>query len=67
MSSDMIHRWLPFSVVTGAALALWGLAAAQGYGWLMIWLPAAIAGAAWPGKKRPAKQRRARLGGQHQA
>lgn len=42
------HRWLPFGVVTGAALGLWALAAAHGYAWEMIWLPAAVAGAAWP-------------------
>lgn len=44
----IVHRWLPFAVATGGALALWGLAAAHGYGWAMIWLPAAVAGAAWP-------------------
>src|SRR5437762_3416130 len=35
--------------LTGAPAApLWALAAAHGYGWQMIWLPAAVAGAAWP-------------------
>jgi len=40
--------WLPLSVATSAALALWVLAAAHGYAWQTIWLPAALAGAAWP-------------------
>jgi hypothetical protein len=42
------NRWLPFVFTTTTALALWGLAAARGYGWQMIWLPAAVAAAAWP-------------------
>jgi hypothetical protein len=65
VSRYLIHSWLPFSVVTGAALALWGLAAAHGYGWLTIWLPAAVAGAAWPRKGKPTNQRqcRERVGG----
>jgi hypothetical protein len=46
------HRWVPFGVLTGAALGLWILAAAHGYAWEMIWLPAAIAGAAWPRRPR---------------
>jgi hypothetical protein len=44
----LVHRWLPLTVATTTALALWGLAAVHGYGWAMIWLPAAVAGAAWP-------------------
>jgi hypothetical protein len=48
MNRTLVHRWLPFAVATVTALALWGLAAAHGYGWAMIWLPAAVAGAAWP-------------------
>jgi hypothetical protein len=35
-------------VGTSAALALWALAAVHGYAWEMIWLPAVVAGAAWP-------------------
>ena len=42
------NRWLPLGIATGAALALWALAAAKGYAWQLIWLPAAVAGAAWP-------------------
>jgi hypothetical protein len=42
------NRWLPLALSTGAALALWALAAANGYAWQLIWLPAAVAGAAWP-------------------
>ena len=42
------NRWLPLVLTTGAALALWALAAANGYAWQLIWLPAAVAGAAWP-------------------
>jgi hypothetical protein len=56
VSRYLIHSWLPFSVVTGAALVLLGLAAAQGYGWLTIWLPTAVAGAAWPRKEKPTNQ-----------
>ena len=41
-------RWLPLAFTTSAALPLWALAAAHGYAWQMIWLPAAVAGAAWP-------------------
>jgi hypothetical protein len=40
--------WLPLAIATSAALALWALAAAHGYAWQTIWLPAAVAGAAWP-------------------
>jgi hypothetical protein len=42
------NRWLPLALTTGAALALWALAAANGYAWQLIWLPATVAGAAWP-------------------
>jgi hypothetical protein len=45
---NLVQRWLPFAATTGLALAVWGLAAAHGYGWAMIWLPAVVAGAAWP-------------------
>jgi len=41
-------RWLPHAVATSAALAVWAVAAAHGDGWQTIWLPAAVAGAAWP-------------------
>ena len=44
--------WLPFAVVSDIAVAVWGLAAAHGYAWEMIWLPAAVAGAAWPAHRR---------------
>jgi hypothetical protein len=43
----LANRWLPLAVTT-SALALWALAAAHGFGWQMVWLPAAVAGAAWP-------------------
>jgi hypothetical protein len=43
----IVDRWIPVAC-TFAALVLWALAAAHGYGWQMIWLPAAVAGAAWP-------------------
>jgi hypothetical protein len=42
------NRWLPLTLTSGAALAIWAIAAAHGYAWQMIWLPAAVAGAAWP-------------------
>lgn len=41
-------RWRPLAIATSAALVLWGLAAAHGYAWQTIWLPAAVAAAAWP-------------------
>jgi hypothetical protein len=44
----MIGNRLLAVACTCAALALWALATAHGYGWQMIWLPAAVAGAAWP-------------------
>jgi hypothetical protein len=47
-------RWLPLALTTSAALALWALAATSGYGWQMIWLPATMAGAFWPSKRRRA-------------
>jgi len=59
-------RWLPFAITTGLALAVWGLAAAHGYGWAMIWLPAVVAGAAWPRQsKRTLDQCRMRVLGRH--
>jgi len=42
------NRWAPFALVTGAALGIWALAAVRGYAWQMLWLPAVVAGAAWP-------------------
>jgi hypothetical protein len=41
-------HWLHFAIATAAALAVWALAAAHGYAWQTIWLPAAVARAAWP-------------------
>lgn len=40
------NRWFYFATAT--ALAVWALAALHGYAWQTIWLPAAVAGAAWP-------------------
>jgi hypothetical protein len=50
------HPWLRLAVTTGAGLAVWGLAAAHGYGWSTIWLPAVVAGAAWPPSRRTRDQ-----------
>ncbi len=44
----LAKRWLPLAIASSAALALWALAAAHGYAWQTIWLPATVAGAAWP-------------------
>ena len=44
-------RWLPFAVLTGLALSVWIASAVRGYAWQMLWLPAVIAGAAWPGHR----------------
>jgi hypothetical protein len=63
---NLVQRWLPFAITTGLALAVWGLAAAHGYGWAMIWLPAMVAGAAWPRQsKRTLDQCRMRVLGRH--
>jgi hypothetical protein len=45
------NRRLPLAFTTGVALAFWALAAANGYAWQLISLPAAVAGAAWPGHR----------------
>ncbi len=45
-------RWLRFALLAGAAVAMWALAAANGYGWQLLWLPAVIAGAAWPAHRQ---------------
>jgi hypothetical protein len=48
------NRWLPLALTTSAALGIWAIAAAHGCAWQMIWLPAVVAGAAWPrDRKRP--------------
>ena len=48
------HTWLPFALVTTLAVAIWVVAATQGHAWEMIWLPAVVAGAAWPSRhKKP--------------
>jgi len=41
----LANRWLPIAS-SCAALVVWALAAAHGYAWQMLWLPAAVAGAA---------------------
>jgi hypothetical protein len=43
-----ITRWVPFAILAGLALGIWVLSAMEGYAWQMLWLPAVIAGAAWP-------------------
>jgi len=35
------------AVAFGGAVAIFGLAAANGYAWEMVWLPAVILAAAW--------------------
>jgi hypothetical protein len=46
---DMLrNRWLPLVSTTYAAVVIWAVAAANGHAWQMSWLPAAVAGAAWP-------------------
>jgi hypothetical protein len=51
------HHWLPFVVLTGLALGIWVLSAVHGYAWQMLWLPAAISGAAWPSHVRRKRRR----------
>jgi len=46
------NRWFPPALATSVALVLWAVAAAHGYGWEMTWLPAAVAGAAWPRSRK---------------
>jgi hypothetical protein len=48
------RRWIPFALLSGPALGLWALAAVHGYAWQTIWLPATVAGAAWPRHTTPA-------------
>jgi hypothetical protein len=48
VTREFNKRWRQFASATAAALALWALAAAHGYAWQLIWLPAAAAGATWP-------------------
>ena len=60
------NRWLPFAVTTGGGLAIWALAAAHGYAWQLLWLPAVMAGTTWPASgKRTFKYCVQRLGGEH--
>jgi hypothetical protein len=47
------NHWISFVMPTVLALGTWALAVAHGHGWQMVWLPAAVAGAAWPGHSRP--------------
>jgi hypothetical protein len=54
-------RWLPLVIATSTALALWAVAAAHGYGWQTLWLPAAVAGAAWPRERTLTLERCLRL------
>jgi hypothetical protein len=47
------QTWWPLAALTSLATAIWALAVAHGYAWQLIWLPGAVAGAAWPrGPKR---------------
>lgn len=48
MIRNLVRRWLPFGALTGTALVVWALAAAHGYAWSTVWVPAVVAGAAWP-------------------
>ena len=50
-------RWAPLILASGLALLTYALAATHGYAWQMIWLPAAVAGAAWPRPTQPASER----------
>jgi hypothetical protein len=49
------NHWLPLAC-TCAALALWALAAANAYAWEMLWLPAAVAGAACSHDHSPTRE-----------
>jgi hypothetical protein len=51
------HKWLPFALLTTLAVAIWALAAAHDHAWELVWLPAVIAGAAWPTRERKSVQR----------
>lgn len=42
------NRWTPPLVSTALALGVWLLAALNGHGWELLWLPGVVAGAAWP-------------------
>lgn len=48
MIRNLARRWLLLGALTGTALVVWALAAAHGYGWSTVWVPAVVAGATWP-------------------
>lgn len=41
-------RWTRLVVSTALAGGVWLLAALNGHGWELLWLPGVVAGAAWP-------------------
>jgi hypothetical protein len=43
---------MPLLIAAALSLGIWAIAAAQGYGWELLWLPAVVTGAAWPGRSR---------------
>jgi hypothetical protein len=42
------NRWTPLVVSSVLAWGVWVLAALNGHGWELLWLPGVMAGAAWP-------------------
>jgi hypothetical protein len=54
----MKQRWVWTAVLSALAWAIWGLAAHNGYGWQMLWLPGVVTGAAWPRDQRSGKHDR---------
>ena len=42
------NRWTPLFVSTALAWGVWLVAAVNGHGWELLWLPGVVAGAAWP-------------------
>jgi hypothetical protein len=43
-----MRKWTTTAVVSAIGLGVYAVAAANGYAWEMLWLPAVTVGAAWP-------------------
>lgn len=45
-------RRISLLIAAALSLGIWAIAAAQGHGWELLWLPAVVTGAAWPNNVR---------------
>ena len=46
--SDFLKKWRATLAVSACGITVWVVAARNGYGWEMLWLPAVLTAAAWP-------------------